>query len=309
MKAHLATGGGIRGGALHAALFVGETFTGFNHNDYDLICGDSYGAFYAAMTANGWSARKQISIFLNTNIEKELRRYDPLVVKFLPWNQRKLAMVRANIKLKGLAEYLDGLGLQWPESLIITCTDSMNNTQIAACRGKRPLWAVDTPLVKTVWVENALDKATIGAWITRSMALPGLEADDLRYMDAGVIEHPPMSFLPLDAEILCTNLGYAGDVAGWEQKIPKNIEDRLSYCYERAADTRQDLFFERYPNTRIICPEVFNVDSMAMNLDRKDKIAMMKTASVNSVKYWLPKLPSSQVPEILDYIYKFYKSL
>lgn len=309
MKAHLITGGGIRGGCSHAARLMGERLGKFNYADFDVICGDSYGSFDAALTANGWPAKKQIELFLSTDIEKLVRKYDNLLVKFLPWNQRKLALLTSSLKLKGLAEFIDGLGLTWPETLIITCTDAKNNVQLAACKGKKPSWENTSLPVKTVWVEDAEKVASLGTWITRSMALPGLEADDLQYMDAGVIEHPPISFLPFDTEITAINLGYAGDVAGWEGSVPKGIIDRLGYCYERAADTRQDLFFLFYPNTFQVCPEVFTVDSLALNMTRAGKVEMLKQASVNSVKYWSPNLDRSHFSEVLDYIFKFYRAL
>lgn len=279
MKVFSCTGGGARGIAVVGALHQGEVQGKFNPTSFDAHMGDSFGALIAALTAAGWPTVAMRTLFLNTEFDKLLSP--------VPWGMRLPMVVLKQVHLDRVARFIDDLRLPVRDNLFINSWDAQDNVQTIFCE-KKPVWAAENPAVKTVWVENAFSDTKnhgYGRVITRSMALPGLVADDDRWMDGGLGEHPPLSFIPTDADILMINLGFAGLVGG-AAGIPKGILDRGLYAYEVAASIRQQYAMECFPKMQVINLKIYDVSSTAFSMSTEEKCNAMIRAFDNTRDQW-----------------------
>lgn len=276
---YVSSGGGIRIGATFGAIKEGENQGKFFSGNFDTYIGTSAGALDAAMTANGWDADSKIQFFLETDFEK---LFTPFLI---PFSLRKTASVVLNnpIKLKKLSDLIDSLNFDCNEELLVNTVDSLTNEQIVYCETK-PLWWPEKTDAKLI--TNAFSQYGFGKILTRSMVLPGLEADDPRYMDGGIAENPFLSALPLDSEILFMHLGYAGDVWDKGDTVPKGVLNRSLYAYEHKATAFLKHMMQHYPNLKPIYPKIYNVDSSNFALDKRGKKIMVQNAQFNCIPQW-----------------------
>lgn len=262
IKALVFQGGGVRGIAsagVAATVLQREKLTSF-----DVITGDSFGALNAALVASAWNSEK-IKRFL---VKAPFRR---LITPWMPWGARKLSIPAFPVSLKRVAAYLDehipSDGLKLP--LIINAWDAKSNKQVFYC-DKKPEWADNTFNFPSRWVEGAWEEHSLGTLITRSMALPGLIADDPRYFDGGLAEHPPMAFLPHGADVHLIELGYPGKL----KKIPKGLVERGLYSYEVKSTMLSHAVNWEFSNLSVYNPHVFDVDSLALDMNAADRLAL-----------------------------------
>lgn len=277
LRAYVSSGGGARIGATFGAVLEGERHRKFKAGSFDACLGTSAGALDAALTANGWDGRMKISLFLDTDFGAMVKP------ALLPFGLRKAFSVVKPMQLERLAEFIDELGLKPVEGLLINTVDAETNTHIVYCETKPKWWPADA---KATLVEGAFTQLGFGTVITRSMALPGLVADDPRYMDGGIAENPLLSVLPSDAQILMVHLGYAGLLKDGGDTVPKGLLNRAMYAYERKAYELVEHLMSHYSKLRAIFPKVYDVDSTAFNLSYSAKLDMVNTARLNTKPQW-----------------------
>lgn len=271
------TGGGVRGIVVPSVLKQGIALGKIS--SFDAVTGDSFGALIAAMIGSGWSMDRMSELFATTDFSK--------LLSVFPWKLRMPTMIVSPVKMDKIARFIDDLRLKPSEKVFINAWHGGLNKQFIYCE-KKPAWATGQQLMDTVWIENAFSTHGFGRLITRSMTLPGLLADEPEWMDGGVGEHPPMSFLPADANILCVNLGYAGLVPSKDGLTPRSFQDRAMYMYEVTAAGRQRYAFRSFPRIQVIDPKVYHVDSTCFNISEQSKRRLMDYAYNNTYEQWLP---------------------
>ena len=278
MKIFASSGGGIRLGASFGAELEGERQGKFKATDFDFYIGTSAGALDALLTANGWNGSQKRQLFLNTNFGQYFS--PPLV----PLGVRKLFVLNFPISLKKLAAYFDSLKLQAHPGLLINTVDAETNQQVIYCE-RKPDWAgQDTERLR--WEAGAFKRYGLGTVLTRSMVLPGLIAEDPRFLDGGVAENPLLSVLPTEADILLIHLGYAGLVKKKGENYPQGALNQALYAYEFKASCHAENLMAQHPNLKAIYPKIFDIDSAAFNLPFSAKLDMIQRAQANTREQW-----------------------
>lgn len=272
------SGGGVRIGASFGAELEGERQSKFHWSMFDYYVGTSAGALDALLTANRWSASEKRQLFLNTDFAKF---FTPALV---PYELRKLTALNWPIQLKKLAAFIDGLGLKAHPGLLVNSVDAEDNAQVIYC-DELPPWA-DTSNKAVRWEPGAFKRWSLGTLLTRSMVLPGLLADDPRWLDGGVAENPLLSVLPQEAHILLIHLGYAGLVKKDGGTSPKGALQQALYAYEFKAFSYAEHLMGHFPNLRVVYPKVYDVDSSAFNLNFAAKLEMLRRAQANTRPQW-----------------------
>lgn len=280
------SGGGVRIGASFGAEFEGERQGKFKPSMFDYFIGTSAGALDAALTANGWNTKQKIDFFLKVDFSHFFTPF------FLPFEARMALAVVSKIKLTKLAQFIDSLMKPNPygpelkplRSLLVNSVRAdKQNKQIVFCE-KKPDWLVPNGRLEVV--ESAFSTLGYGKVLTRSMVLPGLEADDPMWFDGGTAENPLLSVLPQDSNIILMHLGYAGLVGEGETAVPNDILSRAMYCYERKAYEALEHMISHFPNMKVIRPEVYDISSTNFGLSLSQKIDMVKRGRENSRIYW-----------------------
>lgn len=279
MRFYASSGGGVRIGATFGAQLEGERQGKFLPETFDYFVGTSAGALDAAMTANGWSAKRKAELFLGTNFA---RFFQPTLgpIPLLPFAARKAAAIIAPIKLGKLADFIDSLGLKPHPSLIFNTVDADENQQVIYCY-ERPSWARDDE--RTRW---EIVRGSLGQALVRSMVLPGLVADHPKYLDGGFAENPLLSVFPDTSTGLLISLGYQGQVEFHGQPYPTSIYDRLLYGYEFKANEYTQHLAGHLPRLKTILPKVYDVNSADFGLSRKEKQAMLDAGARNTRPQW-----------------------
>lgn len=290
IRVYASSGGGVRIGGTFGAAMAGEMLGKFRPGAFDWYAGTSAGALDAVLTANGWTGRQKAKLFANTDFS---RFFAPFLV---PYAARKaLALVRP-IPMDKLAAFFASLTkendfgprLLTLRRVIINTVDTLDNLQVVYCANV-PEW-IDTRRDSRGYLLSHNDRIrwvceltpdTLPTMLARSMALPGLVADDKRFMDGGVNENPLLSVFPEDAEVVLMSLGYAGDTG-----IPGSLLDRALYAYEFKAKSMLEYVLRHYPGARVIRPEVYDVDPAAFNLRRDEREAMILKGFTNSRPQW-----------------------
>lgn len=278
VRAYISSGGGVRIGATWGAQLIGEEYSGFHYSMFDTYIGTSAGALDAALTANRWSARKKADLFLNTNFEKFFTSF------FMPFAARKLLAATFPISLAKLSEWIESLGLVPVNGLLINTVNSSTNEHIVYCEDP-PLWWNDS---KGIQLETkAFSRLGFGDVITRSMALPGLNADEPEYRDGGYAENPLMSVLPDDTKGLMINLGYAG-TATWHggKDYPIAALDQAMYYVEYKNYYTTQQLIKRFKNLKVINPEVYDINPTDFGISSDDKKKMLVRAQLNTRNQW-----------------------
>jgi predicted acylesterase/phospholipase RssA len=285
IRIYASSGGGVRLGASFGAVLEGERQGRFQADQFDWYVGTSAGALDAVLTANGWTGEQKKLLFLDTDFS---RFFHPFLI---PMGLRKFLAVVTPISLRKLGEFIDSLQkpnpygppLQQFDKLLINSVDAEENMHVVFCQ-ERPEWLKSS---KRLRIEPLLSKKqTLGMVITRSMVLPGLRADDLRWQDGGVAENPLLSPLPKDADITLIHLGYAGLV--WKQgsTSPKNALEQALYDYEFKAYSFAEHLMSAFSNLTVIRPEIYDVESANFALSRDEKQDMLLRAMVNTQTQW-----------------------
>ena len=279
MKALTITGGGARGISVGGVLHAGARMKRFYPGSFDVITGDSFGALVAALVANGWSSSRIINLFAETDMDKLLTR--------IPWKYRKPLILLKAVKLKRVSKFIDNIRpkLRSSNRLFINTWDSHANEQVIYCEEK-PEWAVDKPNVPVRWEEDAFNRLGFGKVITRSMALPGLEADDPRYLDGGVSEHPPMSFIPRNTPVLLINLGFAGLVVTSGSNVPDSIVDRVQESFDVKAHLYLEKMKNEFHNLYELNPKMYDVSATKFDLSKSRRLGIMRLAEQRTKPRW-----------------------
>lgn len=276
-KIYCSSGGGVRIGATWGAQLAGEKQAAFHWSMFQWFVGTSAGALDAALTANHWSPSRKIALFEDTDFGK---LFSPALI---PFGLRKALALKWPISLRRLADFFDGLGLAPMPGLLINTVDAEANRQIVYCEAVPPWWP---PNSKIQIIDRAFSSLGFGKILTRSMVLPGLVADETRYMDGGIAENPMMSALPQEADILLMHLGYAGDVRRDGDTTPKSLIDRSLYAYEFKAKTLADHMAAHFPKIKIIRPGVYDVDPSEFSLSREEKKRIVEAGYRNTLSFW-----------------------
>lgn len=260
------TGGGIRGIAT-AGVLAALAEQRKLPTQPDIITGDSFGALIAALLSAGWHPKAIGELLINAPFKH-------LLTPWLPWGLRKPLLVARPVKLNKVAAFIDEHLKQPGEELVINAWDAEANEQLLYC-WKKPEWAKLAQGLPIRWIEKAWEQeASIGTLITRSMALPGLVADYKRYMDGGLAEHPPLTFLPKSAQISLVDLGFAGLLREGSDTTPKTLLDRALYGYEVTASMRNRLVKAGFDNIKMYDPKIYDVDSMNLGLSQKERLQL-----------------------------------
>lgn len=279
------TGGAI--GAIHAASKLEKWHPEF----FDVITGDSFGSFVAAMIANNYSTQKMVDIY----VEKDFT--DFFVCMAALWKARYFASwsnSNLSVKMNKVADFLNNeLKLQGSPRLFINTWDAKANCQIIYCE-KKPEWVIDDQRIPTVWEENAYERYTVGTCIARSMCLPGLMADEPRFMDGGLGDHPALTFIPRDSNLLFINSGFAGLVTKWPQTVPLSSIDRAMYAYDVKAAIFNNFMLAEFPNKTVIQPKVYNYSALDLDMNKATKKEVIAAGMLNSTPQWKLYTPPNE---------------
>lgn len=277
MKAFVCTGGGVRGLSLAGVLAAGVYKSKWVPRSFDVFTGDSFGSLVAALLANGWKSPQIRQLFLSMPLTKS--------VTCMPWDTRKLLIPFEPVKLAGIKKFIDSLNLAPQPGLFVNSWNAKENIQYVFCETK-PDWVNTTGPVATKWVEKAFSQLGYGTVLTRSMALPGLMADDPAWMDGGLGEHPPLSFLPHDTEITLFNLGYSGQWPVRRGGVPTNLLDRALYSYEVTAYTRTCCDIAPYPFVQQLNPHIYDVDPIDLDMNQNKRQTLIQRGFDNTLAQW-----------------------
>jgi hypothetical protein len=310
IKVLSATGGGIRGlahiGAIEAGMeaekiptmmpgtkassefIIGDEFNHYavDTRGIDAFCGDSSAGLIMALVANEWTIGEIKDLLIDTNF-KNLFTHPLSVWRYTPWSTRLLATGVSNIKLDRFAKWIDRLGLDpaKAEKLFVNTWDGYNNRHVIYCE-KKPAWVTEQ-LAKDVhdtqWVEGAFSTLGFGTVLTRGMALPGLEADMPLFEDGGIVGHPPLFFIPRDADLTVIDLGYAGLV---ERKHKKSLLTSAMESYEVTAKTALMLRLGQFSNHKVIRPRVYDVSSTDFALTSEQKTRLILDSYLKTKPQW-----------------------
>lgn len=281
-------GAGSRTGGSVGALYALQKTNKWFPEKFDVITGDSFGSFIAAMVANKFTPEQIVKIYC----EKDFTDF------FVPlaslWKARYFsgwANPNLVVKMNKVADYLNKeLKLVSSPKLFVNTWDAKENRQIIYCE-KKPDWAYDdSKRIPTVWEENAFERYSVGTCITRSMCLPGLMADDPKYMDGGVGDHPALCFLPRqETNLLHINAGFAGLVNEWKDSVPMSAIDRALYAYDVKAALFNNIILEEFPNRTVLHPKVYNYSALDLEINSKTKLEKLVNVGYANV---LPQLES-----------------
>lgn len=277
-----ATGGGTRIGANFGAQLAGQFFNKWYPEKFDVITGNSSGALEAALTASGMSTEKKIQLFKDLDV--------PGLLSHFPWKLRLASALVNPVSMKRFAEKIDSWDLPSSSRCYINAWDSRANKQVIYCE-KKPDWAVE-PWTDTYWEEDAFNRIGWGKILTRSMALPGMKADELKYMDGGICEHPPLSFLPRDSHILLINLGYPD----YEEGFERGMIARTTYAYSAIRKHLLDAAMGHFSDLHEIKTRVYNVSAYNFELSVKEKEQMIQNGKTLTMNQWA----NYQLPEWID---------
>lgn len=278
IKALVLAGGGVRGLATVGAVMRGVYEKAINLAEFDVVTGDSFGALVAAMITNGYQMEEISEALTSVDIAK--------LVSFIPWSLRRLTIPVHPLKLKGIARFIDeDLNLKPNSRLIFNTWDCLTDNEIVYTSDTPP-WLKASIYTRPVFKHTGTDKVSLGTLLTRSMALPGLEADDTRYMDGGIGQHPPLDILPSDASIVFIDLGYAGLIPTQGIKKPVGVLNRAMYAYEVAASLNQKRALSRFTDLTIIDPKVYDVDSTNFGLSKDQREALVIRAFSSTETAW-----------------------
>lgn len=277
LKVLAITGGGMRGMVVPGVLQAGIDKRRVNMSNFHVFTGDSFGALLAVLFGCGWSPDDVQHFLEGTDVSKLLSP--------IPWAVRKPMLAVKPVSLDGVAAFIDKLNLPPREGIFINAWDISQDCQVIFCETK-PDWAVDNPAVKTVWVEKAFSELGYGKCVARSMSLLVLQADDPKWFDGGVGEHPPVSFLPVNSSILCVNLGYAGLIDYGGTNIPKGVRDRALYAIDVMGYNRQQYALTEFPHMIQVDPEAYHIDTMAMDMPARGKYACYQHGYNKTLDRW-----------------------
>jgi hypothetical protein len=173
-------------------------------NDYPIIA-DSAGGLVGYFLAIGYDPVTIADIFTETDFAKILM---PWYMRWMSWKARLAQAAAAKpIDLGPLADWINKNhppgDVRKLNRLFISAWHDEYNTAVIFCNA-RPSWALDVPNDDIWWEEGAYLKYTAGHCLTAGMTLPGLRAPNNQYwwMDGGVGEHPFVSILPQETELL-----------------------------------------------------------------------------------------------------------
>lgn len=277
IKAFTVTGGGARGIACAGVIKAGESKGIFSPWSYDVFAGDSFGSLISAMMASGWSGTKMSDFFCKTD-------FKGLLSGWIPWSIRKPFMAVSPVSLAKVAKLIDSLDFKRSDKLFINTWDAEDNKQVIYCQSV-PTWAIQSACFP---VEFAPDFGglSLGTVLTRSMALPGLVADSLRWMDGGIGEHPPICLLPDDTDLTVINLGFPGLIPKAGDTTPKTLIDRGLYAVEVIQSTRQDLSKARFTKRKELNPKIYDIDSTDFGLSQQQRLDMIGRAYKATLDQW-----------------------
>lgn len=304
MKAYLIPGGGAK--ILHTvySMEYGYDMGKFDPslNSWPIIA-DSAGGLLGYFLAIGYSPSKIAEIFTKADFAKILM---PWYMRWMPWRTRLAQAAAANpIDLGPLAEWINEnhppKDIRNLNRLFVSAWHDEYNTAVIFCNSI-PEWAMDAVDDDVHWEEHAYITYSVGHCLTTGMALPGLRAPNNEYwwMDGGVGEHPFVSILPKDTEIIYFGLS----PSDWTPRHPvlnqiydkselvraafrKNpslfklinpkstsIKEELNRAlrmYDIKANKYQKNLMEGR-RVKDMDPELRDLDAMAFNLSEKDKL-------------------------------------
>ena len=272
LYAYAASGGGVRIGATFGAQLKAKELGKWQPERFDIITGNSSGSLDAAFTASGLEPEQKVEIFKRWNIAELLSRY--------PWKLRLATALVNPISMDRLADKIDSLNMPSSPRCYVNAWDCRGNKQIIFCE-KKPEWAAES-WIDTVWEEDAFNRFGWGKVLTRSMALPGMVADELKYMDGGIAEHPPLSFIPRDAHILLINLGYPDFEAGFK----RDMLSRVSFAYSAIRSHMLDTAIGHFEDLYSIKPKVYDWSAYDFEVSNKDIDRMIEKAKVHTNLAW-----------------------
>jgi hypothetical protein len=254
------------------------------------------------LTANGWTARQKADLFLNTDFSKF---FAPMLV---PFGVRKALALQWPISLRKLEAFYDSLtrpnpfgpALHFVPNLLINSVDAEENRQVVYCTAL-PAWSqarqdlesgrfysyrTDSQGIARKTIRWDVCQVKLAKALVRSSVLPGLVADESRFMDGGIAENPLLSPLPSDSRILLLHLGYPGLVNQGGDTVPKGILNRALFAYEFKAYQAAEHLMGHFPALSVIYPGIFNEDSADFGLSRARKQAMLNLGESNTLMQW-----------------------
>ncbi|MBY0451339.1 MAG: patatin-like phospholipase family protein [Cyanobacteria bacterium] len=280
-RVYVSSGGGIRIGATWGSQLEGEKQNAFHYSMFDTFIGTSAGALDAALTANRWSAQQKLDLFFKTDFS---RFFLPGGLHIMPFMLRKALSAVFPMSLKRLADWIDSLGLMPVSGMLTNTVNSLTNEHIVYCEDP-PLWWPASSNIKLV--TQAFSTLGFGTVLTRSMALPGLNADEPEFRDGGYAENPLLSILPSDSTGVMINLGYPGN-AKWHggKNYPVAALDQAMYYVEYKNYASTQHLIAHYQALKVIYPNIFDVDSTNFALSINDKRKIVKTSIQNTQSQW-----------------------
>lgn len=281
----------FQGGAMRCIASIGVYKALYNDGVVDDLIdaytGDSFGAMLAAFAAAGMHPQKIEDIICTANLKE-------LLFPFAPWFLRKNTLAFYPLSLHRVASFINENIGRFPDNLIFNTWDFQTNKQIIYKTSPLPWLHQHLPGRDDYQViDLTFNKRTsnnelpfdLGTLITRSMALPGLKADDLRYMDGGVSEHPHLGLIPDDVELIYIEMGFPGlQDHGNGSNVPKGLLARALEAYEAKAFNASKAILKGRDNLTIFNPKVYDVSPIDFSMSEKDRRALVARGYLATVK-------------------------
>jgi predicted acylesterase/phospholipase RssA len=252
------SGGGVRVYGMIGALREMED-QGINLHQFDLITCTSAGTVPGVLLTGGKTAAEIEQIVLKM----------PLA-KFIDKGIIGEKLIFGGLDNKGLGDWIDSLKIPPSDKLAINTYDRKTNTQ-------------------KIFTKADYETLGYGFAVRCSTRLPGIMVPlDDRYIDGGIIENPIMMFLDPDDQILCVNLGYAGEVpeethgaTKLENTLMKRFSD-LSFAFDRKNYAQFKFMVDRFNNIDIISPKIYDIGSTDFWVTDAQKKDMVERGKLNT---------------------------
>ena len=259
------SGGGVRIYGAIGALYEAEC-QGIDLHQFDIITATSAGSIVGLLLANGKSAKDILDI----------ARKMPLN-KFIDKGFIGEKLLINGLNNEPLAKWADSFNFPPSEKLLINAFDKKINKQI-------------------VFDKTTFSAKGYGYALKCATRLPGaMTPVENRYQDGGMIENPLIMFADPDDQILCINLGYAGETPDFNPTLVnrlnktfnllERIED-ITYALDYKNYEQFKFMIDRFNNIDVVSPKIYNIRSSDFWVTNKDKEDMIQRGRDNTRDQW-----------------------
>lgn len=259
-------GGGVRIYGAIGALYEAEQ-QGIDLHQFDIITATSAGSIPGFLLANGKSASEILKIARNMPTSH-----------FIDKGLIGEKLLLSGLDNEPLSKWADDFKFPVSDKLLINVFDKKKNKQVI----------FDKDIFSTKGYGYALKCAT---------RLQGVMAPvDGQFQDGSMVESPLIMFAEPDDQILCINLGYAGEtdivanpgvVAGLNKtfNLISRVED-IFFALDYKNYMQFKFMVDKFENIDVISPKIYNIKSSNFWINDKTKEDMIKRGRDNTRDQW-----------------------